>query len=270
VAPTGTQGRARARFLPLYEGRFGHQFNHRFASQPRGELVETRAAELRDPAFLVEPQFWVAEGEVQRRIARRTLGTRHALLGLRRVARSTDERTCIASILPLTAASYGWILVTGPSAHDLLTLLACLNSYVFDYAMRNALSQPSVPQCTVEQLPVPTPAMLRSSGLQRTVVKSALALSWCSKDLDELGRELGGEGHVGWDDAQRDQLRTHLDAVAFHLYGIERADVECILESFPIVRRKDEAVYGEYRTKRVILEAYDTLAAGLAGEAAAS
>ena len=31
------------------------------------------------------------------------------------------------------------------------------------------------------------------------------------------------------------------------------------METFPIVKRKDEAKHGEYRTKRVILEIYDAL-----------
>lgn len=126
--------------------------------------METQAVDLENPAFLVEPQYWVAESEFQQRIARRANPTRHALLGFRRVARSTDERTCIAALLPWTAASYGWILVTGPSARDLLALLGCFNSYVFGYTMRNALSQPSIPQSTVQQLPMPSPEALRSSG----------------------------------------------------------------------------------------------------------
>ena len=41
----------------------------------------------------------------------------------------------------------------------------------------------------------------------------------------------------------------------FRLYGIERADVDYILDTFPIVRRRDEQAFGEYRTKRLILDA---------------
>ena len=54
-------------------------------------------------------------------------------------------------------------------------------------------------------------------------------------------------------------LRCELDAAYFHLYGIERDDVDYIMETFPIVKRKDEAAHGEYRTKRVILEIYDEM-----------
>jgi hypothetical protein len=54
-------------------------------------------------------------------------------------------------------------------------------------------------------------------------------------------------------------LRCELDAAYFHLYSIERDDVDYIMETFPIVKRKDEKHYGEYRTKRVILEIYDEI-----------
>ena len=45
----------------------------------------------------------------------------------------------------------------------------------------------------------------------------------------------------------------------FHLYGIARDDVDYIMDTFPIVKRKDEAAHGKYRTKRVILDIYDAM-----------
>ncbi len=56
------------------------------------------------------------------------------------------------------------------------------------------------------------------------------------------------------------ELRAELDAAFLQLYGIDRSDAEYVLETFPIVKRKDEAKYGEYRTKRLILEVYDRMA----------
>ena len=44
-----------------------------------------------------------------------------------------------------------------------------------------------------------------------------------------------------------------------HLYGLTREELDYILDTFPIVRRKDEERYGEYRTKRLVLEAWDNL-----------
>lgn len=63
-----------------------------------------------------------------------------------------------------------------------------------------------------------------------------------------------------WDEERRSQLRADLDGLYGHLYGLSRDDLAYVLDTFPIVRRKDEAEYGEYRTKRLVLAAYDRLA----------
>jgi hypothetical protein len=55
-------------------------------------------------------------------------------------------------------------------------------------------------------------------------------------------------------------LRAELDGCLVHLYGIERADVDYIMVTFPIVESKDVAKHGEFRTKQLILEAYDAMA----------
>jgi len=60
-----------------------------------------------------------------------------------------------------------------------------------------------------------------------------------------------------WDEERRLQLRCELDAIYAHLYGVTKEELNYILETFPIVKRKDEAKYGEYRTKRMILEYYE-------------
>ena len=67
-------------------------------------------------------------------------------------------------------------------------------------------------------------------------------------------------GPFVWDEERRFKLRCELDAIYFHLYGVTREDVSYIMDAFPIVKRKDEQKYGEYRTKRVILECYDAMA----------
>ncbi len=63
-----------------------------------------------------------------------------------------------------------------------------------------------------------------------------------------------------WDAARRALLRAELDAAFFHLYGLCRDDADYVLDTFPIVRKHDEKEHGEFRTKRLVLEAYDALA----------
>ncbi len=53
------------------------------------------------------------------------------------------------------------------------------------------------------------------------------------------------------------QVAKGAGGIYAHLYGISRDDFAYILDTFPIVARKDIAEFGEYRTKRLCLEAYD-------------
>ena len=79
-------------------------------------------------------------------------------------------------------------------------------------------------------------------------------------DLEAFGRDCGYAGPpFRWDEARRFLLRCELDAAFFHLYGITRDDAAYILDTFPIVKRKDLATHGDYRTQRTILEIYDAL-----------
>ena len=59
-----------------------------------------------------------------------------------------------------------------------------------------------------------------------------------------------------------DTCAPRLDALYFHLYGLSRDDADYILSTFPIVQREDEAAFGTYRTRSLILAYMSALAAG--------
>ena len=80
--------------------------------------------------------------------------------------------------------------------------------------------------------------------------------------------EVAGTLRQRWDNApqwvspprpHRARLRAELDALYAHLYGLSRDELAYTLDTFPIVRRKDEEKYGEYRTKRMMLAQFDKL-----------
>ena len=61
--------------------------------------------------------------------------------------------------------------------------------------------------------------------------------------MKPFARDLGDDGRpFRWDPQRRELLRAELDAAFFHLYGMSREDAEYILDTFPILRRKDGAV----------------------------
>jgi hypothetical protein len=244
--------------LPLYEGRMGHQYSHRFGNSTG--KTESTITQLESPDYVVQPQYWTSAAETRTRQARRRFDCTTGMLGHRRVARNNDERTCIAAIIPWGSASYGWILSAGPSANNLALLGATFNSFPYDYALRNSLSQPSIPKSTSEQIPVPQPELL--TRFDKFILPRILELTFTSHDLAEFSRDLGDMGApFRWDESRRQVIRAELDALFFHLYGISRDDADYILDTFPIVRRKDEAKYGSYRTKELILAEYDRMAA---------
>jgi hypothetical protein len=92
-----------------------------------------------------------------------------------------------------------------------------------------------------------------------------IELPYTSWDLEVFAKDCGYEGPpFRWDEDRRFLLRCELDAAFFHLYGIERDDVDYIMETFPIVKRKDVKQYGSYRTKEMILDIYDDMSRAIA------
>ena len=78
-------------------------------------------------------------------------------------------------------------------------------------------------------------------------------------------------GPFRWDPERRAQLQAELDAAMLHVYGLDRGEADHVLDAFPVVRKYEERDLGEYRTKRLVLAAYDAMAqAASAGGAYAS
>jgi hypothetical protein len=124
--------------VPLYEAKFLHQFDHRFATyqgatqeQINVNILPRLSAEQKaDPAIGVQPRYWVDRSEVDARLAGRWEPS--WILGWRRIGRSTDVRTMIAAVLPRTGVSNNIpLLFPGQATARLAAgLIANLNSLV--------------------------------------------------------------------------------------------------------------------------------------------
>ena len=151
--------------------------------------------------------------------------------------------------------------------------MANLVSMPFDYIARQKLGGTNIMFYIASQLPVLTKDIFHKDGAWLNSPKTidflrprVLELTYTARDLAPWARDLGWSGPpFPWDEARRFLIRCELDALYFHLYGINREDAAYILETFPIVKSKDEQRWGEYRTQRVILEIYDALAQARSG-----
>jgi hypothetical protein len=250
-----------------------HHFDHRFgtyegqtqAQANMGTLPRPTPEQKNDPGYVVLPRYWIAEERIAERLKGRW--NKGWLLGWRDICRSTDERTMICSLFPRTAAPDSTLLML-PTQAGAGSLIANLGSIVFDYVVRQKSSGTHLKFFTVRQLPILSPMhykestpWISSKTLGEWITERVLELSYTAYDLREIAQELGEAGRpFRWNDERRALLRAEVDAVYFHLYGIEMDDVEYVMDAFKIVRERDEKRFGEYRTKRLILEVYDAMA----------
>ena len=266
-------------YLPLYEGKMVQAFDHRAASvvvnpenlnrpaQPREASLDEHA----NPNWLPEPQFWVGEKEVGWHDGPEwTMAVKH-------VSASTNVRTIIVSLVP--RAGFGNSLPiffplnkaereAMPGIHETSYLLvANLNAFALDFVARQKLQGQNLNLFILEQLPVIASddydRQFGNAAARELVRDHVLRLTYTAHDMAPFARDLGYDGPPFiWDPEERRHLRARLDALYFHLYGISREDADYILNTFPIVRRQDEAEFGAYRTRDLILAYMNALAAG--------
>ncbi len=266
---------AGARYVPLYEAKLAYQYNHRaatFRGIPQAERFRTHAGtnapteeELTDPNFAILPRYWVPHSEILERVeadCRWLLGFRNAISAV------ADSRSFVASVIPLSGVGNSMPLLSAHAgAGAACALLSQMNSFVLDYVLRQKASGGNLNFYILKQLPFLGPADFASPTLWSPtdsvlgwILPRVLELTYTARDLESFAKDCGyNDLPFRWDEERRFLLRCELDATYFHLYGIARDDVDYIMETFPIVKRKDEAQHGEYRTKRVILEIYDAM-----------
>jgi hypothetical protein len=266
------------RYLPLLEAKMVHQFNHRFGDyqmRPEGsedtQLPDVPIEKLSTPYYAPLPRYWVLDSEVQRVVGDRW--PHDWFIGWRDICRNTDERTMIASLVPRVAVAGTFYLlfptVASPSASA--HLLGVLDSFVFDYVSRQKAAGTHLNLGIIRQLPVLPPrefakrAPWSGHPVGAWVESRVLELLHASYETATFALDVGYDGApFRWNPERRGFLRAELDAAFFHLYGLVDEDVDYVMETFPIVKRHDEAEYGNYRTKALILDVYRKMADAIA------
>ena len=265
------------RWLPLYEAKMLSHYDHRFstyedATQAQlnvGSLPRLTDKQHDDPDKEPLARYWVAENEVEKAIGDRW--DRDWFLGWRDITNAGNERTFVPSVLPRAAVNNKFPLAHGIGLRVAL-LQAVWSSFAFDFVARQKLSGSGMAYFLVKQLPAPDPG---DFSIPLGGVSIAALASWVIPRVDELSytssrlaayaqdsKHAGVEGGrpFRWIPERREVLRVELDSAMFHLYGLERDEVEHVMDSFAVVRKYEMRDHGEFRTKRLILEVYDAMA----------
>ena len=259
-------------YLPLYEAKMIHQFNHRHASigGTAGTVAGNQGVVFDDsmlssPTTFAMPRYWV-----DARLVDKELPGMEWAVGFRDITRATDFRTWTVSILPKSAVGNNLPLILfrndAVTARHIGCFVTAANAFATDFFVRQKIGGIHLNFYIVEQFAVPPPSFFDTKVLpsgesfKDWLTPRFLELLYTSEDVTPFARACGYKGPPNvWNAERRMQIRAEIDAAYFLLYGLNRDDADYILSTFPIVRHRDERQFGDFRTKLLILDCYDRM-----------
>ena len=201
------------------------------------------------------------------------------------VGRSGVARTFIISRIPdaFGVGHTATLLFAERGCMPELVLQGMLSSIVLDYVARQKAGGNHMSTFIVKQFPVLTHDQI-PAPIQWQIVKRVAELCYFNHDLDgwatELWEEMNEEQRAElpqlgdkqpwiFNPDRRALLQAELDAIFAHLYGLTTEDLRyildpedvcgesCINETFRVLKDNELRQYGEYRTKRLVLDAWN-------------
>ena len=257
-------------WLRYLESKMIWLYDHRYADVLDPAATKTRALtdwDHHDPDREAEPRYWVRRRDFYPFMEGKWEAKWY--LVWRDVTNATNERTLVPALIPDVAFARNNLpgfRVAGDRVELAPFLITALSSMLLDYIARQKISGSHLTRISLLQLPV-----IDEGAITRFPAHVGLTLDWFRRRAAELiftatslipaGIDLAlGEVPYVWDPVRRPRIIAELDAAFFHLYGIERNDVDYIMEAFPIVKRNDTREHGSYRSKELVFEVYDRMA----------
>ena len=284
------------KYVPLFEGKMIWHFNHHYGEWPtEGERPNSidmpSIDDLQNPNSNVSPWYWVPLTEVENQKKKFNNDGeliwewQHSwLLIFRKLTNATNERTFVLSTMPGTfgAGDSTTLLCVERGTIPGALLSAMLSSLVFDYTTRQKVGGTNMSHFFFKQFPVLTPSQIPASA-QWQIARRVAELCYFNHDMDGWAEEmwqemteeqraelpqLGEKQPWTFDPDRRALLQAELDAIFAHLYGLTTEELRyildpedvcgrgCINETFRVLRDNELRQLGEYRTKRLVLEAW--------------
>lgn len=284
-------------YVPLYEGKMIWHYNHHYGSWPiEGERPNSinmpSETELANPDSCIMPWYWVPLSAVNDRLVKYDKDGnivwewKHKwMFAFRDIARSVDMRTFIIAPIPdaIGVGHTATLLYAERGCMPGAALCGMLSSLIFDYTTRQKIGGTHTSINYVKQFPALTPDQI-PSAMQWQIVKRVAELCYFNHDMDNWASELweemneeqraelpqlGAQQPWIYNPERRAILQAELDAIFAHLYGLNTEDLRyildpedvcgkgCINETFRVLKDNEIRQYGEYRTKRLVLEAWN-------------
>lgn len=166
---------------------------------------------------------------------------------IRGVSGSDDPRRVIATVLPKQFAIMHSLNYMEPKLMNEETkifIVACLNSFVLEWRVRQLATNNNISGFVIRQLPVPR--LTFGDKFFDEIVKRSASLLLADPELQEPFEELKVKAVV--DPHQRAKIRSEIDAYIALMYGLTEDDLQLVLDSFTEVDvREREAVIEAFR-----------------------
>jgi len=252
--------------IPVYEGRMVSHFDHRAKAYVSGRGREAVWSDLPWMSSLkrITPQWRVSQSRIPPKVLERMQLYR---IGFCDVASPTNVRSLVAALIPpetICGHKVPTIVFEDQNEAACALWLAVANSFVMDFLVRKKVSL-TMSYTILDSLPFPR--LMKNPTIEKLVAAVAM-LTCVSNDMTPYWDALAADGWVPPRSSNglpgivtpdaRAVLSARIDAiVARDLFGLSRDELTYVLDTFGTVNKYDKREYGEFRTRRLVLQAYD-------------
>jgi len=261
------------RFLPVYEGKLIHQYDHRFGTfegVPRSKRFGRKAAPIRlssvafeNPEAEILPRYWVSEEFGRASNAHRGLQRDWAFCFRDTTNVISNFRTAVAAIVGDAAFNYKCPNVTyhgeGSAARELALFLAMFNSVPFDFLVRSKFYGANFTKSLLDQCFVVPRSEL--GKWEDELVQHAVSLSCLSSSVKPYSIACGINTYEpAIDRKERLKKQAAIDAIFFYLFGFDAAEITYVFSTFRIWEEQQTSEYGSFVARDLALGAWDRFA----------
>jgi hypothetical protein len=265
-------------YSPVLEAKMIGQYDYSFATYEGATAHQMRngdplpiSKETEKEIARPRPRFWILDQHVTAMYSHKSW-KRDWIIGIRDVTNVNNERTAIAAVIPAQAAAQPLNLISCESPVIAAMVIGAINSIPLDFVARQRICGRHLNVTTFNQLPFPQQI---KAEFEVEILNRVVALSVTHKDLLGFAKDLRALDSIhDWNCRKRETWKAELDAIYARLYGLNRDDLRYILdpadimgdgypsETFRVLKTNEIRQFGEYRTQRLVLEAWDRLFGG--------
>ncbi len=266
--------RGEEEFAPVYEGKFIHQYDNRFATFdgiPANKRFGIKAATInptedqkRNRSLEVVPRYWVRRRFFEENTHARDLNMDWNLAFRDTTNVISNFRTAVGCIVGPTAFNYKCpnVVIESGDATASALFLSMFNSVPYDYLLRQKFYGANFTKSMLLQSFVVRKAAVKPYETQ--LIDAVAKLTNTSESVEGFCRVLGRAHLCEEDSRERIELRAWIDALYFDLFGFGADEIDYVFETFPIWRDKSTEAWGCFYEKERTVALFQELQSGAA------